>query len=519
VRRPGLPDIFRYLTWCLPGLLVSACSQQAPRFQLPTQRTIPGEIALDTDQDGRPDYWQDVNALGRKVALRFDDDHDGKPDAEVRLDEPVAADDLRVTIILDGVPYELITELYAHGYFRLFPPAGKVISVFPVMTDLALTRALTNQACLGYEALYYDRAANRLSDGNKVYLKGLNAPWWAEVDYRVSTDWDVKTYLNPNSVWKHELDGFLRTIRKTPSGTIRLYSVGTAGVGTRGGRDAIIDYLKTVDELCEQITHERRGKVRFTLIADHGHGLVPDDLVSFGKVLRKAGFKTTKRLAGPNDAVVVNYGLVTCTVIHTRQPARVAEAVLGSEATDFVTYRVSPEAHEIIVRNTAGQAVIGRIDDGSDIFFTYDFRDGDPLGLVPLAPEGFRTTGETVLTARDREWFALTVDHRYPDPLFRIWDAFNTLVKNPADVIVSLKEGYASGSKFFAAFVNIESTHGALSAGSSVTCLLSNDIDVPRACRIGDLRFILPGRHTFARGGNAPAGRQQTGSSSVLTTH
>ncbi|HEY3243705.1 MAG TPA: hypothetical protein VGM03_10170 [Phycisphaerae bacterium] len=498
IRRTIVPGIYRYLALSVPGLLAFGCSQPAPRFAFPAQRTSAGEIALDINHDGRPDYWQELDLLGRKVAVRFADNHDGTPGAEVRLDTPVAPDDLRVTIILDGVPYELINELYQQGYFRLFPPAGKVVSIFPVMTDLALSRALTNRMPLGYEALYFDREANRLSDGNDVYLKGLNAPWWSEMDYRVSTSWDVRTYLSPKAVWRHELEGFLKTIRGKSAGVVRVYSVGTAGLGTLGGRAAISAYLKDVDQLCEQITYERRGKVRFTLFADHGHGLTPDKRVSYDDVLRRAGFRVTKRLARPDDAVVIDYGLVTCAVIHTNQPQRAADAVVAEQATDLVVYRLKPDADEIIVRNSGGQAVIRRQDNGSDIIFTYDYSAGDPLDLAPLAPPEFRETDRPLLSASDREWFRLTVDHRYPDPLFRIWDGFCCLARHPADMIVSLKEGYFAGSAFFAAFAKVESTHGALSAGSSNTFLLSNDIEVPRACRIGDLRFILPGRQTYA---------------------
>jgi hypothetical protein len=87
----------------------------------------------------------------------------------------------------------------------------------------------------------------------------------------------------------------------------------------------------------------------------------------------------------------------------------------------------------------------------------------------------------------DRDWFRATADHIYPDPLWRIWFAFNGLAQNSADVIVSLREGFFCGSRFFSALVDVASTHGALTRRGSTTFAMSNHTSLPPLLRVEDL--------------------------------
>ena len=59
---------------------------------------------------------------------------------------------------------------------------------------------------------------------------------------------------------------------------------------------------------------------------------------------------------------------------------------------------------------------------------------------------------------------------------------------NPADVIVSLREGYYCGSRFFSAMVNVASTHGSLTRRGSTAFALSNHSALPPRLRLDDLR-------------------------------
>jgi hypothetical protein len=246
--------------------------------------------------------------------------------------------------------------------------------------------------------------------------------------------------------------------------------------------------------------------VRFTLFADHGHGLVPCKRVSFKPLLREAGFRVAGSIRDDKDVVLPAYGLVTYAAVHTRQPEKVAEVILQHPATDLVMYRRVRFTEEpvtwvggagghqgdiaIVVRNRQAEAEIRTHGDG----ILYEPRTGDPLKLAPVL-ERLAVEGKTASkgAVNDRDWFEATVNHQYPDALHRIRYAFEKgqLVENPADLLVSLKEGYACGSGFFSAFVNVASTHGALSQSGSTTFIMSNAVPLPSHLRIDGVADIL----------------------------
>lgn len=400
--------------------------------------------------------------------MLFDDDADGETDETVSLVSE-RADCPHFLVILDGVPFDVVRAMHDEGHFRLFPPPSRVVSVFPAMTDLALSRTFHAKRCVAIEALYFDREKNRMSDGNAVYLSGENAPWIPFVDYSAPQRVAVGTYLNPPSVFSQELRAMVRLFGATKADTAAAYSVGTAGLGTRGGEPAIRRYLLDIERLCERITYDRRGRVRFTITADHGQTLQRCQLANFEKSLRGAGFRCTKSLRGPNDVVIVAYGLITCAAFHTDRPEAVADVLVDHAAVDFVTYR---QADSVVVRKRGQQAMIQRGSGG----YRYQTIEGDPLELSPIVA-GLRAAG--FLNDQDeiaaRPLLEATATHRYPDALHRLWTCFDGLVRKQADVIASLKPEACHGSKFFHAFVGpVASTHGGLDYMGSVTFLLSN---------------------------------------------
>jgi len=481
LRIPALPAILLVCFIAAPGC------HALPNFpDRPIETTYHAGnalIAYDVNGDRRSDYWQQQQPGGRKVLLRFDDNRDRQPDLTVNLDQ-VPNDVAHLVIALDGVPFDLLHQLYQQGRFRLFHPPVRMISCFPSMTDLAYALMFDSGPCLGCEALYFDRSANQLSDGNDVYFSGANAPWTPNLAYRCNMWWDANAYLNPQAVFNHELRGIDRAFKRVTDGQAFAYTVATACLGTRGSRDAIIKYLKTVDRFCEQIVYRRRGRVKLTLLADHGHNLTHNKRISLKSHLRKAGFKPTKRLKKPNDVVVVQYGLVTYAALHTNHPAGVAQAVLHHPAVDLVAYVQGPD---VVVRNATAQARIRKV--GSS--YRYDSAAGDPLHLAPvlnqLAADGYVNDDNLI---DDRRLLRATAKHQYPDPLHRLWLAFHGLVKTPPDVLVSLHDGYAHGSKLFNfAIGGADSTHGSLNRINSTTFVMTMLGQLPTPLRPED---VLP---------------------------
>lgn len=436
----------------------------------------------------RPNYFQRLRD-GRVVELAFDDDSDGTMDEIV----DIASSDASIVhfvVILDGVPFDLVERLRNEGRFQLFGPPVRMVSVFPAMTDLALSRIVRSRQCVSAEAQHFDRERNSLSNGNDAYMSGGNAPWRPSMQYCAPQRMVVTAYLNPPAAFSTELRGMHRVFDETKTGRAMAYSVGTAGLGTRGGEQAIRDYLVEIDKLCERVTYDRRGKVRFTLLADHGHTLRACERVSFRKPLTEAGFRVGKSLERPNDVVPISYGLVNYAQFHTDRPGAVAAALLGHPAVDLAVF---PAGDAIVVRKVDQAALVRKAGDG----FVYECEAGDPLELLPII-DGLRSAGHVGPDGEiaDRPLLAATARHRYPDPLHRLWSCFHDLVDKPADVIVSLEPEYCHGSKmlhFFAA--PVASTHGGLDYGSSVTFLMTNATNgpLPPVIRVDDAwDYIAP---------------------------
>ncbi|MFH0983396.1 MAG: hypothetical protein V2A79_17905 [Planctomycetota bacterium] len=492
LRWGAVPDL---RSWFAPAVLallalVGGCSTAHIAWPgRPTEeRAVNGDMLLSYDVvgSGKPNYTQRMHD-GRKTVLSFDDDRDGRTDAEVRLDQP-DPDWPHYVIVLDGVPYRLAADLWDEGYFRLFPRPSKVISTFPSMTDLALSRLLDAPPCLAAEAAYFDRKANRIKGGVGAYNAGLNSPWLDALTYHAPQSIGARAYLDPQGVFELELREMRAAFDRVGTGTASAYTVGTAGLGTRGGEHAIREYLKTIDRFCERLVYDRRGRVRITVTADHGHNLTRCERIGFTEHLARHGFRLTDALRGPQDVVTVRYGLVTFAQFFTSQPAAVAEALLIHPAVEVAVY---PEGDRVMVLSVDGRARIGRGEGG----YTYVAERGDPLQIMPIIEalqEGGKVSADGVID--DAAFFAATLDHVYPDALQRVWSCFHGLMQKPPDVIVSLRDGYCHGLWMFEVCIgHVASTHGSLNAINSTTFVLSSAGPLPEALRIDEvLHYVRP---------------------------
>lgn len=473
--------------------LWAGCASEL-RFPAPVaMRSEPYEkvFAFDLDRDGRPDFWQYQQPDGRKNAIAYAEPG-REPAARIELDAVPAADVPHFLIALDGVPFECVEQLYEEGHFRFFYPPVRVICCYPAMTDLALSELFDVGPCRAFQARHFDRRKNRIVAGDSDYLDAANSPWVARMDYRCSFWWDVLVYLDPRTVFNHEVNGILKTFRGIQRGEGFAYSVGTAGLGTRRGREAILEYLRTVDRACEQIICERRGRVKITLTADHGHNLIENRRVKFDDVLRAGGYRPSKSLRRANDVVTISYGLVTYAELYTADPAGVAACLLNHEDVELACY---PRDDAVVIVSRDGRARITRGTGG----FTYDAGDGDPLGLTPIIDE-LRGAGKVTPEGEidDAALFAATVEHTYPDPLARLWRAFHEVVTTPPDVIVNLRDGACHGSGFFHFMIRkVGSTHGSLNRVSSTTFALTMLGELPAALRT---RELLPALHALRDG-------------------
>jgi hypothetical protein len=446
-------------------------------------------ISFDMDKDGRADYWQRFDCSGRKVELRFSP-QPGGPNEVVLLDGFASKEVPHFIIALDGVPYDLVEGLYQQGWFRLFHPPSRVVTCFPGMTDLAFQRMFGGEKPIAYESKYFDRKENRLMGGNDTYLSGEAADWAKNLDYRCSFKFDALCYIKPDMVFRRELKEIADVFRRTKQGTKIVYSVATAGLGTRGGREAILKYLRTIDQWCEQIVYDRKGRVKISLLADHGHSASGQGRISFKKLLKENGYRLTDRLEQAGDVVTAEFGLVTYAVYYTNDPAGVAKVILADPHTTLACYplikeRTTGDGSDVVVQTIDGKATVRRMQGK----FSYEVEYGDPLKLlaiIELLQQKGKIDSDGFID--DMAIFEASVDHTYPDPLRRVWLAFNGLVQKPADLVVCLKDGWVHGSgSFFSAIGEVTSTHGSLNQTNSMTFAMTMLGVLPPALRLEEV--------------------------------
>jgi nuclear transport factor 2 (NTF2) superfamily protein len=453
--------------------------------------------SFDMDKDGQLDYWQRFDHNGRKVELSFSQ-QSGEPNEVVQLDRLTSREVPHFIVALDGVPYELVEELHQQGRFRLFYPPSRVVTCFPGMTNPAFQLIFGGKKPIAYESEYFDRNRNRLISGNDLYLSGQAANWAKSLDYRCSPELDALSYIKPDLVFKYELQQITDVFRKAWKNTGVVYLMATAGLGTRGGREAILKYLRRIDQWCEQIVYERRGRVKISLLADHGHSASGQGRASFKKLLEENGYRLTDRVEEASDVVTVEFGLVSYAAYYTEDPAGVAAALLTDSRTTLACYpvvkgRTTVDGLGVVVQTTDGKATV-RKKQGR---FGYEVEYGDPLELSDII-EQLQRKGRVDSDGfiDDRAMFEATLNHIYPDPLRRVWQAFNGLVEKPAELVICLKDGWVHGSGLFYSVIGkVASTHGSLSQSNSVTFAMTMLGELPPALRLEEVMPNLKKLH------------------------
>ena len=268
------------------------------------------------------------------------------------------------------------------------------------------------------------------------------------------------------------------------------YVVGTSALGARQGPDGHVKGLVLIDQFCQEMIRRTHGRVRITLMSDHGHNLATSKRIRLRYLLSHMGYRVVDRLEKNGDVVVPEFGMVTCAVFHTRQPARAAADAVAFEGVDLAAYRETASqgenaCEEVVVLSRAGRARIDRSAAG----FRYRCDFGDPLELLPILEE-LQTQGRVDAAGfvDDRTLFEATCDHVYPDAVYRLWRAFHGLIVNTPDVYLSIKDGYEVGSPLMGRLVRIKSAHGNLRQLSSYGFAASMVDGLPDTARMIDLR-------------------------------
>ncbi|MCA1557245.1 MAG: hypothetical protein LC731_01750, partial [Acidobacteria bacterium] len=161
---------------------------------------------------------------------------------------------------------------------------------------------------------------------------------------------------------------------------------------------------------------------------------------------------------------------------------------------DFSLFREGSET--VVVRGEKGKARIHRRRTaGDETFYRYEQLENDPLQLKEIA-SALNNEGamDEQGFAPSEAWLARTHAHTYPDALENLFEALQgERVRHPADVLVSLKDGYYYGSSFFSRFVRLAATHGNAMLSSTSAFMMSTHRALPEAIRASHAQPILRG--------------------------
>lgn len=472
-------------------LSFAGCWAPSARLSFPQSplKQAGGLTWYDVDHNGKPGFAIATDANGRIDTLYYADHDDGKPDRIYHLSDYADQDVPHVMILLDSIPYQLMADAYAAGHFRWFAPPQKVIPPFPSLTEICYSDVLHAPPLPGMIDQSYDLRTQRRRSELWDRINGYSEPWERRLDYHLNYLQDGFSYLHPRSWYAAELEQARAAVENSPNRVTIIYFASASSMVCKYGRQGVAETLAGAEQLCLEILYQRHGAVKISMMADHGHNLMQSKNVPVSDYLQAAGLHPADRLYKDNDVVVELNGLVTYAGVQTKQPARVAEALLPHQEIQLVMYM---EGDRVIVRNALASAAIecrrGKL---RYVPITGDVLNYQPM-LIEMAAKG-KVDADGY--ASDEAWLAATVDSQWPDAPRRIWDAFHRIAVYPPQVMFTLKDGYCAGLQEYTHFITMASSHGGLNQINSATFVMTMEHDrKPGPMRSRDvLQWLEPG--------------------------
>lgn len=392
-----------------------------------------------------------------------------------------AAENRKLIICADGLPYSEISRLYEQGYFRIFKRPSRLIAPFPSLSAVGVADIFHIENVQGYQDSYYDIEEQRIV-GNVwgYYLWEVPNFSYEKFDFKSSL-WffDMREHLDPAAISRKELEEFLGIyVKMTPSLFIA-YLGATDALFHRKYPLHTEPFLKEFDEKLAEI-QKLYPDLEIIIVSDHGHSLTESKKIDLGFHLARHGFNMEEKVRSAESVVLPAMGLVGAATIFTMEEnedhvARVSAAVDGVDLSFY------EEDGSVFVYSYEGQKRFKRgVIEKRGERYRYSSLEGDPLGYLPLIGR-LKAKGEMDSEgfSDQRAWFDVSKDHLYPDALLRIERSLTTLVENPANVLVSIKPGYYWGHPAGAWVVNIRSTHGSLDRDQSSGIFISSKREMP----------------------------------------
>lgn len=386
-------------------------------------------------------------------------------------------------ICMDGVGYGLAAEMHRKGELKNFQPPAPLIVAFPSDTNPALVEILAPLGAppaRGYEDYYFDPAANRMRGGvlHRFTRKDFVARTYRDLfDYHPHPVRMTVEYAAPVvGPWLNgavNLERMKAEFRKSTEPVFLAYFDATDTAMHLSGRWLVRQQLRAVDNWVGELRAESKLPVEVIIFSDHGNDLGRLRRVNLAPALERAGFRVEGKIRDARSVVAPEFGLISNAALYTApgREAAAAEAVRRVRGVDFAVYR---EGDSVVVVSRRGRARIDRRETPEGVRFRYWQQLGDPLELESIVRE-LDARGRRDLDGfiAEDDWLRATAAHVYPDPLRRLWNAFHSLVAQPASVLVSFDDGYYTGSLWLNLFAWMQATHGSLRRGQSLGVVLS----------------------------------------------
>ena len=411
----------------------------------------------------------------------------------------------RLLLCLDGVPHEVMLAAKGRGLFDGFAEPSRLLSPFPTMTNIALSCMLDASPPLGYESLYFDCNARELRGGVRKYI-GRRTPdkspssYMEKLDYQEPLAFEFLVYVAPEAVWRADMKRFHERFRKAPQDRdFFAFLKGTDGLLHIRGRQHLEIALESLDRILTEINDWFGAETEIVLFSDHGMNLQENRRVHIQTHLTRNGYLLTSNFSKdtPRSVAIPAFGLCGYAALYTgrnEDAASLADTLVSLEGVDFALH--SDGGNEsVMVKGTRGSARIVRKRNEDETFYRYEQLTGDPLYLAPIVRQ---LSMEGVLkedgSALDDVWYAHTADHLYPDALANLFKAFHGhRVGHPADVLVSLHDGYFYGDSVFSRLARLQATHGNALRASTNAFLMGTHRAFPAHLRANDARPFLLG--------------------------
>jgi hypothetical protein len=410
----------------------------------------------------------------------------------------------RLLLCLDGVPYEVLKVAKGQGLFDIFSDPSRLLSPFPTMTNVALSRMLGATAPLGYESLYFDKTARELRGGVSKYI-GWRTPdkapssYMDELDYQEPLPFEFLVYFAPETIWRADMKRFHERFRRAPQQRdFFAFLKGTDGLMHIRGPRRLTVALQSLDKILKEIHAYCGDETEIVLFSDHGMNVDDHQRVNLQTHLRKNGYVLSNQLRGRNRRSIsipafglCGYAALYC--VDEEAASEVADSIVDLEGVDFSIHRDGDEA--IMVKGTRGAARIHRRENESSASYRYEQVTGDPLELTPVINKLREDCLlDTSGYALDTAWYERTASHIYPDALANLFQSlYAPRVGHTADVLVSMRDGYYYGDSFFSRLARLAATHGNALRASSTAFLMSTHRTLPTFVRADEAQPLLKG--------------------------